>query len=144
MEIANKTIPRTCDKQRTKQKSWFNEDCKTAIYCRKRAVTDFLSKPSLSNLENVEIMRAKARRTIKRSKRDNWKSCISKLTSNTPAKKVWDMVRKMSGKALPAAIHHLVVDGNNIEHPQDIANTLASTISFKSSDEHYTLNFLKS
>jgi hypothetical protein len=36
-----------------------------------------------------------------------------------------------------------VVNGNNVEQPRDIANTLASIISFDSSNEHYTLNFQK-
>jgi hypothetical protein len=42
------------------------------------------------------------------------------------------------------AIHHLLVDDNKIEHPKDIANTLASTISFNSSHEHYSKSFEKS
>jgi hypothetical protein len=143
IEIANKSIPKTCGKLKSKQKPWFNEDCKAAISDRKSALKMFLSCPSQSNLENMRIMRAKARRTIKRAKRDSWRSYISKLNSNTPAKKVWDMVKRISGKSQPSAIHHLMVDNNRMEHPQDIANTLASTISVNSSNEHCTKNFQK-
>jgi hypothetical protein len=59
-------------------------------------------------------------------------------------KKVWQMVKHISGKLQPSAIHHLLVDDNKIEHPKDIANTLASTISFNSSHEHYSKSFEKS
>jgi hypothetical protein len=45
------------------------------------------------------------------------------------------MVRKISGKSQPAAVHHLVVHNNKIENPQEIANTIASTVSFNSSQE---------
>jgi hypothetical protein len=59
-------------------------------------------------------------------------------------KKVWEMVKRISGELQPTAIHHLLVDDNKTEHPEDLANTLASTISFNSSHEHYGKSFEKS
>jgi hypothetical protein len=59
-------------------------------------------------------------------------------------KKVWENVKRISGKSQPSTIRHLVVHDNEIEHPKDIANTLASTISFKSSHKHYRKSFEKS
>ena len=50
------------------------------------------------NLENYHVFRAKARRTIRDSKRKSWKQYVSKLNSRTSIKKVWDMVRKIQGK----------------------------------------------
>jgi hypothetical protein len=46
----------------------------------------------------------------------------------------------------PSAVHHLLVqvDDNKIEHSRDTANTLASTVSFNSSHEHYSKSFKKS
>ena len=43
-------------------------------------------------------MRAKARKTIKTAKRTSWQQYVSKLNSRTPAKKIWDMIRKITGK----------------------------------------------
>jgi hypothetical protein len=51
------------------------------------------------------------------------------------------MVKRISDKSQPSTIHHLLVNDNKIEHPKDIANTLASTISVNSSHEHYSKNF---
>jgi hypothetical protein len=52
-------------------------------------------------------------------------------------KKVWEMVKRISGKSQRSTIHHLLVNDNKIEHPKDVAN-LAHTISFNSSHEHYS------
>jgi hypothetical protein len=54
------------------------------------------------------------------------------------------MVKCISGKSQTSAIHHLLVDDNKIEHPKDIGNTIASTISFNSSHELYSKSFEKS
>jgi hypothetical protein len=51
------------------------------------------------------------------------------------------MVRRISGKHCRAAIAHLKVNGTTIYEPQDIANTIASTISHNSSSNHYTDKF---
>jgi hypothetical protein len=59
-------------------------------------------------------------------------------------KKVWKMVKRISGKSQPSAIHHLLLNDNQIEQPEDIANIFASTISFNSSHEHYSKSFGKS
>jgi hypothetical protein len=53
------------------------------------------------------------------------------------------MVKRISGKSQPSTIHHLPVNDNKIEHPKDIPNTHASTISFNSLHEHYSNSFEK-
>jgi hypothetical protein len=59
-------------------------------------------------------------------------------------KKVWEMVKRISGKSQPSITRHLLVNDNKMEHPKDIANTLACIISFNSSHEHYRKCFEKS
>jgi potassium voltage-gated channel Eag-related subfamily H protein 8 len=56
-------------------------------------------------------------------------------------KKVWNMVRRISGKPTSVSNHHLKIDGVNIEQPTEIANCIASTVSHNSSSEHYTDRF---
>ena len=55
------------------------------------------------NLNNARLFRAKARRTIKSAKRKSWRTYVSKLNYKTPIKKVWDMIRKISGKSKSAS-----------------------------------------
>ena len=54
--------------------------------------------PTNANLNTYMNSRAKARRTIKSAKRISFRTYVSKLNYKTPTKKVWDMVRKISGK----------------------------------------------
>ena len=48
------------------------------------------------------------------------------------------MIRRISGKADPAAISHLKVNNSSIEQPGEFADILASTIAHNSSSDHYT------
>jgi hypothetical protein len=54
-------------------------------------------------------------------------SCIATMPSTMAWQKVWEMVKRISGKSQPSTIHHLLVNDNKVEHPKDIANTLASS-----------------
>ena len=110
LDIAINTIPKTCGKIKIRQKPWFNDDCNSAIVNRKSGLATFIKHPTEANLENIKILRAKARRIIRKSKRDSWRAYMSKLTTSTPAKKVWEMVKRISGKSAPGTARHLVVD----------------------------------
>ena len=60
------------------------------------------------------------------------------MTSQTPMKKIWQMIRRIGGKADPAAISHLKVNSSTLEQPGENADILVSTIAHNSSSEHYT------
>ena len=67
-----------------------------------------------------------AHKVIKEGKRKSWHDYVSKLNVKTPAKKVWEMIRKISGKQSNTIIHHLENnDGTKITERVDIANRLA-------------------
>ena len=72
--------------------------CKSAINKRKSALRKFNKNPSRENHMFSKLTRARARKTIKEAKRTSWRQYVNKLNSKTPAKKVWDMIRKISGK----------------------------------------------
>ena len=139
-EIAKLCIPKTsCKKKRSKP--WFTEDCKKAIRKRRAVLKQFNCRPPRENLEQFKIYRAKARRTIKLAKRTSWQSFVSKLSSRTSSKKVWEMIRKINGKSKPSAISHLKLNGKNITKNEDIANVIADKISMNSSSENYDRRF---
>ena len=60
--------------------------------------------PTPANIENLRIIRAKTRHTIKSTKRESWQSFVSKINSRTSIKKVWTMVRKITGKPIQFGI----------------------------------------
>ena len=98
LDIANKCIPKTSTNPK-KRKPWYNDACKDAIKQRRQALSKFSKCPTKENLNDVKSFRAKARQTIKDSKRKSWKSYVSNLNHKAPIKKVWDMIRKISGKS---------------------------------------------
>ena len=44
-------------------------------------------EPNTNNFNDIKVFRAKARRTIKISKRKSWRSYVSKINHKTPIKK---------------------------------------------------------
>ena len=59
--IAEESIPRTSSNKKH-NKSWFNDDCKTAIKSHKAALKRrFNLQPSAENLNNFKIHRSKTR-----------------------------------------------------------------------------------
>ena len=92
------------------------------------------------------VFRAKARRTIKSSKRKSWRTYVSNLNYKTPIKKVWDMVRKISGKSKAASHQHLNSNFNGGAESKattknDIADPLGDAFSKNSSNSNYPKEF---
>ncbi len=84
--MSEKTIPKTSANPKRFNKPWFDEDCKEAIKARKKSLRKINSRATPENLNQHKILRAKARRTIKASKRKTWKSFVSKLNSRSKIK----------------------------------------------------------
>ena len=144
--ISEKCIPKTSTNPK-KSNPWYNDDCKESIKQRKDTLSKFCKFPTHVNLNIYRNSRAKARRTIKSAKRKSWRTYVSNLNYKTPTKKVWDMVRKISGKSKSATYHHLNYNFNNANETastkQDIADTLASQFCSNSSTSHYSEEFQK-
>ena len=141
LSIATETIPKTSNQQHRQSVPWFKDSCESAVADRKSSLQAFNKHLTNMNLSKLRVYRAKARRTIRQNKRDRWKSYVSRMTSQTPMKKIWQMIRRISGKADPAAISHLKVNSRSIVQPGEIADILASTIAHTSSSDHYTDRF---
>ena len=122
---------------------WFNDDCKKAIAERKSILRNSNLRPTQENLAKFKIARAKARRTIKQSKRASWRQYVSRLDSRSSVKKTWEMIRKINGKFNVNSVSHLDTDNGNFTSKQDIANVLADTFAKKSSSENYSSTFRK-
>ena len=74
--------------------------------------------------------------------RDSWKNYVSSVNVNTPSKKVWDMIRKITGKNVASPMHHLKDDnGTLITDRVEITNTLGAAIEKSSSSNNYSKEF---
>jgi hypothetical protein len=56
INIAERTIPKTCSKLKMRQKPWFNDDCRSAIRNGRATLKKFSRNPLQSNLESVRIV----------------------------------------------------------------------------------------
>ena len=144
IDISSKCIPKTSTNP-TKSNPWYNDECKEAIKTRKKALNKFKKYPTKDNLNEVKVFRAKARRTIKISKRKSWRSYVSKINHKTPIKKVWDMIRKISGKTKSPSYTHLnhPVTETKATSKFDIAETLGETFLNNSCSRNYSEKFQK-
>ena len=110
--IAEECIPKTSAKSK-RHRPWFDDTCKRAVRLRRASLKKFNIRPTNANLENVKITRANTRKTIKKAKRTSWQNYVSKLNSNTSIKKVWSMVRKISGKTSSGINHMKTANGKS-------------------------------
>ena len=140
---AEKSIPRTSTNRKHPNKPWFNDDCKKAIAERKSVLRQFNLRPTQENLSKFKIARAKARRTIKQSKRTSWRQYVSRLNSRSSVKKTWDMIRKINGKNSSLNVGHLNVGHDFVSSKADIADVLADTFAEKSCSSNYSTSFQK-
>ena len=139
--ISEATIPKTSALPRKLHKPWWNDECDEVYKKRRKALNVFKRNPSHENLVIYRIEYARARRVIRKNMKNSWKEYVSKLNSRTPINKVWDMIRKISGKRQTSHIQHLERDGEIVSDLKEITNTLAETVSRHSSADNYTEKF---
>ena len=117
---------------------------KKAVKAHQNAMDKCCTNPTSDNINEYKNCRANARKVIKESKKKLWYKYVSKLNVKTPAKKVWEMIRKISGKQSSTTIHHLENnDGTKLTERVDIANRLAQENSKNSSSNNYRIKFKK-
>ena len=142
LDIATDNIPKTNPFPKRKAKPWFDEDCQAAKKERNKANRNALKFPSAANSIRAKLIKARTKKLFKQKKRESWKAYISSINVNTPAKKVWNMVRKINGKNVSSHLHHLKdSNGTLITNKEEIANSLGSSIEKSSSSANYSEQF---
>ena len=68
IQAAGKATPKTRFSKKLPKVPWFNDSCKKAIAERKKAQRKFFSNPTLSNVQNFKLLRAKVRHVVKQQK----------------------------------------------------------------------------
>ena len=127
-----------------KSNPWFDEECREAL--KARLALDKKARRSQEirgeTLSAFRQSQAQARRLFNMKKRQSWADYISKLSTDTPIKHVWDRVRKISGKNICPPKQYLNrKDGTAITNPKDIANEHAAAFMNNSSTAHYSAIF---
>ena len=141
IQAADKAIPKTHFSKKLPKVPWFNDSCKKAIKERKKAQQKVFSNPTLSNVQNFKLLRAKARHVVKQQKRNSSRHFCNKLNSKTQTQKVWKAIRKIKGKGGCNSINHLKDNGNLITDRKEVAEVLAKNLSKNSSTDNYSDEF---
>ena len=129
LDIAADNIPKTSPFPKRKAKPWVDEDCQAAKKERNKANRLANKHPSAANSMRACLIQVRTKKLFKQKKRDYWKNDLSSVNVNTPSKKVWDMIRKITGKNVASPMHHLKYDnGILITDRVEIANTLGAAI----------------
>ena len=100
LDIAADNIPKTSPFPKRKANPWFDEDCQAAKNERNKANRLANKHPSAANSMRARLIQARTKKLFKQQKRDSWKNDVSSVNVNTPSKKVWDMIRKITGKMM--------------------------------------------
>ena len=104
-----------------KSNPWFDEECREALKAR-RALDKRVRQSRELRGETLSAFRrsqAQARRLFNQEKCQSWAEYVSKLSTNTPIKHVWDRVRKISGKNICPPKQYLNgKDGAAITNPK--------------------------
>jgi len=87
--IANNTIPKCKPRSKKRYAVWLNDECINSISSRRKATRKVKICPTSANIENLRIIRAKTRHTIKSAKRKSWQSFVSRINSRTSMNKSW-------------------------------------------------------
>ena len=127
-EAAESTFKKTSSKIKTKYcRPWWNSECARAVAQRRRARRRAERNPTPANTIDLRRCTAKAKRIIKKTKRETWQKFCSSITSETPTKQIWDMVKKLNGvknhNDMPLKEHGVTVFDN-----QKKADILANTL----------------
>ena len=96
IKIAHKTILKTSPTNK-RNTPWFNDEWRMIIQQQNAALRKFNKEPSTINLNTFKLLQAKARKTIKQTKKISWLNYVNKLNSSTKTNTVWK-IRKISGK----------------------------------------------
>ena len=92
----NESIPKTKKSQhKSFNKSWWTDECKTAINNRKQVMITFKNNPNMSNFLSYKQATAIVKRTILKCKRASWREYCMNLNKNTPIKDIWQEIKKI-------------------------------------------------
>lgn len=94
---AQNTIPLKQSPKPRVMVPWWNKECDAAVRDRNRAYRRLRRYPTLSHVVEYKRLRAWARIVIKTAKRNSWRKYCGTLGPETPVRKLWSAVRRMSG-----------------------------------------------
>ena len=140
--ISSDHIPRSSATPKHCQAPWFDDECKESLKEKRRLYYKYKRHSSMDNFIALKAQKAKLKRLIKQKKRESWETYVSKLSSDSGCTKVWDQVKKISGKHRHPPLHPLKSpDGIISSTVNEIAECLADTFEQNSKSKPCNISF---
>ncbi|XP_023190232.1 uncharacterized protein LOC111608691 [Xiphophorus maculatus] len=99
INAAKIAIPRSNGTKKKRIVPWWTSECSGAIKMRNKAFKSLKKIICFQNLINYKRRQAEVRKIIRNAKRDYWRKYCESLGRNTALDKVWNTIKKMSGKS---------------------------------------------
>ena len=104
-EPAKRVFGKTSSQTKIKYcRPWWNAECSKEIARRRRARKTMERSPTITNIIDYKRCAARAKRCLKKAKKDTWRTFCNNLTPETPTKDIWNMIRKMNGNNMSRKI----------------------------------------
>lgn len=141
IRAAELTIPKSSELVQPGRVPWWNPECDTANFERKKALRRYQRTQNVVDLISYKRARARAKYIKKKASRESWRKYVSSLNANTPMSKIWSRVRKMRGVYQPMTCPMLKHGGQDTGDPAEVAEILACHYESVSSSQNYAERF---
>jgi ribonuclease HI len=85
-----------------KSRPWWDPECDEAIRKRKEAMREYKKSRTDENFLNAKKFQAKAKKLLRKKKREGWQKFCSSLSPNSHPSNVWRMIRCFKGSMTPS------------------------------------------
>ncbi len=137
---ANCAIPKT-QGTRNRPNPWWTPACTQANLERKRALRRFQRSGLVADKIAYSRARAVARRVKKDARSESWRRYVSGINADTPPSKVWNRIKKMTGRYSTQPSPFLMYNGEPVTEPRACAELLVDHFASVSSRERHTPAF---
>lgn len=110
-------------------KPWWNEKCNQAIGIRRQKKNYFHRHPNTTNLIELRKAEAIVKKICKESKKEVFKKFCNTLNKDTPSKKIWNYIGKLSNKSKNYHAQPISFNNQLITDSKEKANSIGSHFS---------------
>lgn len=142
IHAAKSSIPLTTSHPLKRIVPWWNNQIKLALKEKKRLLRAIKISFNLANYGKFLQSRQICRKLIREAKKKSWNDFVQSINSRTPSSKVYEKIRRISGKYKKHQITSLIINSQIITNTNQICEAMADSFSSTSSSNHYSPNFL--
>ena len=109
-KAASKTIPKSKGTGRRQSPPWWNGKCRAAIWKRKAAFKKYRRVTSRENFNKFSKARAEARKIVRLSKREAWKTFLDSINEKTSSKDIYRKFNMMNNRHKSELVNTLILN----------------------------------